>query len=466
MKFAHRALTLAAIGTVLGISGAPAIASTFTLSNGSGDGSVTLDVDAFGFVKSAIYDPVGELEAVDRISNSGLAIGIGDNHRSFLNLVGEEITREQTSATSASSLFSIDGLDFNLEQTLDSLVDNGFQTGSQLTQTYTITNTTDRAIDFDLVRFLNDAAESSPSKDGGGRLFADNKDFVFTTDTATGTPNDPTFIGISAVGGTIPVEGRYDIESDFGSLSHRITNGEALTDTVRGDSDDGDHFIDADTGIDVSLALNNQFSLDAHQTLTYTTHTLFGDAPESEELEFILTATLEEPNVFGKSLTIVARYFLSQETPDLDPNEGSGLFEISSFGGEIFDTMGNAMATVGLGPTDRIFVEVFNPERYRGSTTVNPGWISGGGLEQLVLDLFFESTTDPDLVPSRSPGEFDLGSFAVVVDGNELDLIPVEDASIILVGEEPQPVPESDLTLGLLTLLGLGWLIRSQQPKG
>ncbi len=461
MKLGNRAFTLVAISSVLCISGAPVIASTFSLSNGSGDGSVTLDLDTFGFINSAVYNPIGDLEAVNQISNSGLAIGFGDDQRSFLNVVGEEISREQTSATSATSFFAVDGLEFNLEQTLDSIFEEDSQTGSLFTQTYTITNTSHAAIDFDLLRFLDDVDEVGSSEDGGGRIFANNQDIVFRTDTATNSPEDPTFIGITAAGGTLPLEGRYDLDGS-GDLLDRISSGEELTDTVRGDGIDGDHFIDSDMGSDTAIALNNLFSLDVGETITYTTQTIFGDAPESEETEFVLTATLEEPNVFGKPLTIVANYFLSQGTPDLDSATGSGLFEITYFEGQIFDTEGNFLADVGFGSTDRMFTEVFNPTFFSGSATVNPPWISSPGtLEQLELNLLFESTTDPDIIPNQAPGNFDFGSVGVFIDGTEVDTVAVGDASIVLA----EQVPEPNATVGLLGLVGLGWLLKRQKGK-
>ncbi len=460
MKLGNRVFTFVAISSVWCISSVPAIASTFSLSNGSGDGSLTLDLDTFGFINSAVYDPIGDLEAVNQISNSGLAIGLGDDHRSFLNLVGEEISREQTSATSATSVFSVDGLEFNLEQTLDSIFEEDSQTGSLFTQTYTITNTSHAAIDFELLRFLDDVDEVGSSEDGGGRLFANNHDIVFRTDTATNSPDDPTFIGITAQGGTIPLEGRYDLDSS-GDLLARISAGEELTDTVRGDGIDGDHFIDSDMGTDTAIALNNLFSLDAGETITYTTQTIFGDAPESEETEFVLTATIEEPNVFGKELTLVANYFLSQGTPDLDSATGSGLFEITYFEGQIFDAEGNFLADVGFGSTDRMFTEVFNPTIIIGSFIVNPDWLPGEGQEQFELDLLFESTTDPDIIPSQAPGNFDSGSVGVFVDGTAVDTVAVGDAAIVLA----EQVPEPNATFGLLGLLGLGWLMKKQKGK-
>ena len=473
MKYWYKNIVaLAIFNAALGVYSPSAIASTFTLYSGEGDGSVTLDVDVFGSLKSAIYDPLGELNSEEVVSQSGVAIQLsGADSRLFLDTAGTEITRTQTSATSASSSFSLDNLlNFDLDQTLTPLFANDTQAGSLLTQTYSITNTTHSSLDFELLRLFDGIPESSPSEDGGGRLFAQGQDILFQTNTPTGTPNDPTFIGITAQGGIIPVDNRYDIDNSR-DLSNRITSGGDLTDTIRGDGVDGDHFIDADVTVDVALALNNVFSLGVGETVTYTTQTIFGLAPEREETEFLITAQLADSNIFGQTVTIQAVYTLG-DTPDLDPDIGEGLYEVSSWDGVILDLEGNVLAELGLGAEDRVFVEVFNPQDNRGSTSTNRPCIiittSDGRVfmlpDRFTFSILFDSFTNPDQVPNQGAGDLIVGLFAPLGEDSFepingiFDLgdnepgspsASVTDGSVVLL----QPVPEPSILLGLAVVL-------------
>lgn len=117
--------------------------------------------------------------------------------------------------------------------------------------------------------------------DGGGRLFSGSTEILFETDSATGSSASTTFVGITGEGGSIPLTGRYEIDS-FAGLRGRIISGIALDDTVTGDGGDADQFVDAGPGYDVTLALRNLFDLDVGATGTYVTRTIFGNgAPDS-----------------------------------------------------------------------------------------------------------------------------------------------------------------------------------------
>lgn len=153
------------------------------------------------------------------------------------------------------------------------------QSGTVLTQTYVITNTSTAGgrLSFELLRYLDGDLQFNGSiSDGGGRLVASGAEILFETDSATGSSTSTTFIGITGEGGQVPATGRYEIDS-FSGLRARIVNGTALDDLITGDGADADEFIDAGNGYDVTLALRNVFLLDVGQSATYVTRTIFGN---------------------------------------------------------------------------------------------------------------------------------------------------------------------------------------------
>lgn len=111
--------------------------------------------------------------------------------------------------------------------------------------------------------------------DGGGRLVANGTEILFETDSATGSADETTFIGITAQGGTIPTTNRFELD-EYDGLLDRIIEGTALDDSVTGDSGDPDQFVDAGEGYDITPTLRNIFSLAAGQSTSYTTQTIFG----------------------------------------------------------------------------------------------------------------------------------------------------------------------------------------------
>lgn len=268
-------------------------ASAYVLTNGSGDGQLSVGVDGYGAFGSSVggvatdanYNPVGAIGTAGTTYESGVAIRFSTTGggRTFLtagDIGGSGSLADPTvtgTATSGSSTFSYGGLNFSLTQTLVNLA-----TGTRLDQVYTITNPGTSASSFELIRYIDgDLLFDGSLVDGGGRLFLSGTEVLFETDSATGSSTSTTFVGITAEGGTIPATGRYEIDS-FSGLRSRIVNGTALDDLITGDGADLDQFIDAGSGYDVTLALLNIFSLGAGQSTTYTTSTIFGSGtPQS-----------------------------------------------------------------------------------------------------------------------------------------------------------------------------------------
>ena len=269
------------------------------MTNGPGDLTVSVNVDGYGSFGSATggqagdanYDPAGAIGVAGTTFHSGVAIGIGAGARQYLtqgsilgngNLPAVNPTGTPTSLTSN---FALSGLTFILSQTLTPLVDaNNVITGSLLTQEYEITNPGGSTVMFDMVRYLDgDLRFDGSLIDGGGRIFSGDGDILFETDTAIGSADADTFVGIQGLGGTIPTTNRFEISS-FSALGNRIGTGGNLNDVIVGDSMDADEFIDAGNGYDVTLAVRNEFVLNANESTTYTARTFFGSgAPDDIE---------------------------------------------------------------------------------------------------------------------------------------------------------------------------------------
>ncbi len=266
------------------------------LSTGSGDGSVTVDVDGYGSFGSAVfllgsqgavYDPIGPIGPASTTFQSGVAVRLGTiGERQFLTsgdilgsggLEAPVVTGDLTQATST---YTASNLETVLTQTVSPLLNaDNVQTGSILVQSYAITNIGSAAVDLEVVRYIDgDLLFDGTLVDGGGRLLLP-AEFLFETDAGGSGATDTTFLGIDATGGTIPTVGRFEVDS-FAGLGTRIIEGAALDDIITGDSD-GDGFVDAGAEYDITLAFRNIISLAPGESGTYVTRTVFGSgAPE------------------------------------------------------------------------------------------------------------------------------------------------------------------------------------------
>lgn len=275
-----------------------ASAAPHILDNGPGDGTVRVGVDGYGAFGSsvgtdssdAIYDPVGGGAPAGTTFESGVAIRFGGaGGRTFLTSgdiggsggLANPLVAGNT--TTASSTFSLGGLDFSLSQTLVPLFDNAAnRIGTRLDQVYDISNPGRLPADFEVIRYIDgDLFFDGSLIDGGGRVFIGSTEVLFETDSATGTLDPTTFVGITGEGGTIPATGRYEIAS-FSGLRGRIVSGTALADIVAGDGADADQFIDAGAGYDVTLALRNVFNIPVGGSDRYVTTTIFGSGAPGE----------------------------------------------------------------------------------------------------------------------------------------------------------------------------------------
>jgi hypothetical protein len=265
---------------VLALALSSTAAQADNLTNGSGDGKVSVSVTPAGAFGSsspspggnATYNPIGPIGPASTTFESYVYFRLGDSGvRTNLSTLPATVT--SSSANSLTSTFSIGGLNFTLTQTLADLLNAGTQTGSLLTQTYNITNTTNAPLSFELLRYIDgDLLFDGSLVDGGGRLLSGGREILFETDSATGSADSATFLGIYNEGGT---PNGYEIDS-YSGLRGRIQNGTALDNLITGDGGDSDQFIDAGNGYDVTLGLSRLFTLLAGGSTTFTTGTIFG----------------------------------------------------------------------------------------------------------------------------------------------------------------------------------------------
>jgi Ca2+-binding RTX toxin-like protein len=273
-----------AVDSTLGVDSA---ATFYTLTSGTGDGSLTVQVNstgAFGLAPfpttmsaGAPYDPIGGVVAGDTTTDSEIyfrsntSVGV----RSTIDSLATNRTTIRGTTNEANSSFDIGALHFVLTQVAEPVFDvaTSARVGSLLTQTYRITNTGTAASEFELARFLDGRLRFNGSTtDGGGRFVSTASDeFLIETD-AEGLSATTNFVGITGKGGTIPATNRFQIEQASALLANLLA-GQALTGQVFNDTN-GDQ--QTDSNFDVSLSLRNTFQIAPNGTVTYTTHTLFG----------------------------------------------------------------------------------------------------------------------------------------------------------------------------------------------
>ena len=277
----------------------PTINFSGRLKTAPGDGGLDVTVNETGSFSGASYDPLGAQEANRTTFRSDVAFRIGDTgERKFISGIA---TNENTIATAdpniTSSTFGVSGLLFELSQAVSDLTKNGTRTGSGLTQTYQITNPTNAAINFELVRYFDgDLGFDGSIQDRGGRIVRNGRDILFETDSGDNPSAPTTFVGITADGGNALTSNRFEINS-FSSLQTKILSGEPLSGVILGDTN-GDSFIDT-APYDVAPGFRNVFTLAAGATTTYVTETLFGTGlPSQVVLPETISVVATDANAF------------------------------------------------------------------------------------------------------------------------------------------------------------------------
>jgi hypothetical protein len=250
---------------------------TPTLSNGTGDGSLTVTVDPFGAFGSAtaagiaLYDPVGSKRNASSVYQSAVYF---DQLGYFLNaldgiyggsLKGKALN--QVSKQKAVSEFNVKNFNFKLTQTLNDKTSKG----TIFTQEYKIKNNTGSTQTFYLIRHIDgDLLFDGTLNDTGGA--SEDGKTLFEFDSGEDIRNTSTFVGIRNQGGYINLG--YEVTS-YPYIDDIIYGGEdALHNEVRGDNDKNGI---TDYPYDITLSLGNMFTnVDSGQTVTFKTETIFG----------------------------------------------------------------------------------------------------------------------------------------------------------------------------------------------
>jgi hypothetical protein len=209
-----------------------------TLNTASGDGGLTVGVDAFGSFGSAIsgtgtsntnYDPLGARGSAGTTYKSGVAIRVGGTGGyTFLttgsigNAGGLNPTTINSTPTSTQSTFNFGSLKFALTQTVTDLVVNGVRKGSLLTQTYRITNPGNTRVDFELMRYVDgDLNFDGNISDTGGRRVSGTEEILFENDSGDDPATPTTFVGITGIGGSNALPAATKL-TDTASCSTRL----------------------------------------------------------------------------------------------------------------------------------------------------------------------------------------------------------------------------------------------------
>lgn len=455
--------------------------SAETITTGTGEGTVSIDVGLFGQFQFASFDPIGPVNRADTTFNSYVALTQGNTLTplgGFSDVFGEDeifvdgptgdLTPDDTGATlisqsetSITSSFDINRLSFQLTQTVTDAVNaDGAFSGAILTQSYDITNVEDAPNRFSLLRYFDgDLAFDGSIDDGGGVIVQNGQTVLFETD-ATGNETDAdTFVGITAEGGT-PSAGRYDVTFCCGFQNFPLTNSVS-------DDTNGDGFIDFP--YDVTLSMSNDFLIPAGATVNYTTQTLFGNseppAPGSTETLPLLPTVTNNPGTTQVSFQFDIPIIDFENLPEdfvserifIDPIVASG-YTYEIVGADFAAVTAPSLAAVP--DSDAMYTLIF------GTTSVSLAagatfdfMANGGGVNSFrieAIDLGLE--LDPNDPTAFVTGISFTNPTTNMLTITQTPILTDTDAT----GPAPVPLPASVLFLGL-GLAGLGGVARRRK---
>ena len=259
--------------------------ATTTLTTGSGDGSLSITVDAYGafgqagFGGNAIYDPIGAPGPAATVARSGVYFNNNENFLDESQLGPGSFTA--TTANAALSEFDVAGFHFTLEQLVFFDNEDGTTT---LAQTYTLRNDTGQDLPATLVRHLDaDLNFRGTAEDFAFGLAEPitGLALAYQFDDAGAGSTDPTaFVGLFNFGSDQPSHVTVQEAPYFSNIISAFGIPSPDLDVVANDFD-LDGFTDAPA--DYTLSLQEDYSvIPAGDSASFTTLTIFGtDSPQN-----------------------------------------------------------------------------------------------------------------------------------------------------------------------------------------
>ncbi|WP_108258977.1 hypothetical protein [Mangrovicoccus ximenensis] len=373
----------------------------YTLSNGSGDGDVSVEVDAMGFIASAYFDPAGSIGSGSVIYDSFTTVSPYQANYGISGVASGASTLSVT-ANSMVSTFSVNNLAFTLTQTVADAIEDGVQTGSVLTQSFVIENTADVANSFEMYRYLDGDLYLTDQSlaDGGGVTSMAGNIVVYQTDVLDGQTAEDTFIGITLSG-----EGAQGISY---AVDHCCDLNLPLGNTVAEDLD-GDGV--TDETYDVTVSLGTSYQLAAGGSGSFVTTTIFGNgeppvAGDSESNPILPSATSgDEVPAFDFVIPVVE--LVPMETFFIDPDIAVGYtYEVT---GAAFHSV-TAPSLVAVPDGDGSYVLSYGGNDYvllAGATHVFSAPVGSFALSGIDVALMLDPSDATAFVTGISLTDFD-----------------------------------------------------------
>ena len=259
-----------------------AVADTTVLTNGDGDGTLSVTVDTYGAFGSsssggvALYDPVGAITPQSAVFES--AVYFAPTAQFLASDVSFENPLPVSSFTAvtdtqAVSSFVVGAFSIRLVQSLAP----GSGTGSVLQQDYEITNDSSESALVNLVRHVDGDLFFDGTRSDRAGANTDGS-VLFEFDNGDDPVAPTTFFGIRNTGGVLDT---FTIQPFRYTQAIEFANGIPVADRgeIVGDGD-GDRI--TDSAYDVTLSLQSSLSIGAGDTQTFSTFTIFGDGTPGE----------------------------------------------------------------------------------------------------------------------------------------------------------------------------------------
>ncbi len=253
---------------------APQGTPVVTLTNGTGDRSLSVTVDGYGSFGSdsgagdAIFDPNGPIGASSTVYDSGVYFSPVEDFLATGGLAGRPpVAFTSFDSSTATSTFDAGGYRIVLTQMV-----RRTSNGSTLEQTYQIQNLMSSTRSFNIVRFVDGDLRFDSSISDFGAASEDGRT-LSEFDAGDNPQSASTYVGITDSGGT--PDGFTIQEYPYAQFIFEFGGIPPDDNGLIANDNNGDRV--TDFGYDVTLALESFFTTGGGQTVTYTTVTRFGD---------------------------------------------------------------------------------------------------------------------------------------------------------------------------------------------